>query len=156
MARICIKNSLFYGSDKFSSLIVPWCTFTEPEVAHVGLYPADLDAKGIAYDTLRKDFDDNDRNRTEGETTGFVKIHVQRGKDVILGATIVGEAAGDMISEITVAMSNGMGVSALVSGREGERENSIPDNFFFFIICVAPAAATCFIYDLNSLLFFLL
>ena len=114
MARICIKNSLFYGSDKFSSLIVPWCTFTEPEVAHVGLYPADLEEKGIAYETLRKDFDDNDRNRTEGETTGFVKIHVQRGKDVILGATIVGEAAGDMISEITVAMSNGMGVSALV------------------------------------------
>jgi pyruvate/2-oxoglutarate dehydrogenase complex dihydrolipoamide dehydrogenase (E3) component len=115
MARIAIKNSLFYGGDKFSSLIIPWCTFTEPEVAHVGLYPADMEEKGIAYDTLRKDFDDNDRNRTEGETVGFVKIHVQRGTDVILGATIVGEAAGDMISEITVAMSNGMGLSTLVS-----------------------------------------
>jgi len=115
MARIAIKNSLFYGGDKFSSLIIPWCTFTDPEVAHVGLYPADMEERGIAFQTLRKDFDDNDRNRTEGETIGFVKIHVQRGTDAILGATIVGEAAGDMISEITVAMSNGIGLSKLAS-----------------------------------------
>lgn len=80
----------------------------------MGLYPADMEAKNILYETWRKDFHDNDRNRTEGETTGFVKIHVERGTDRILGATIVGEAAGDMISEITVAMSCGMRLSALV------------------------------------------
>ena len=115
MARISIKNSLFYGGDKFSSLIIPWCTFTDPEVAHVGLYEADLDAKNFAYDTLRKDFSDNDRSRTEGEAVGFVKVHVERDSGVILGATIVGEAAGDMISEITLAMSKGLNIGALVS-----------------------------------------
>mgnify|MGYP003385668507 CR=1 FL=1 len=114
MARICIKNALFFGADKFSKLIVPWCTYTDPEIAHVGLYAADLDEKCVPFETFTRHFDDNDRAVCEGTTSGFVKIHVKKGTDHIVGATIVGEGAGDMISEITVAMHAGMGLSKLV------------------------------------------
>mmetsp|Transcript_21277 Transcript_21277/g.30773 ORF Transcript_21277/g.30773 Transcript_21277/m.30773 type:complete len:665 (-) Transcript_21277:99-2093(-) len=115
MARICIKNTLFFGSDRFSALIIPWCTYTEPEVAHVGLYSSDLEARKIPFDTFIKEFSDNDRAKCEGETAGFVKIHVKKGTDVIVGATIVGQGAGDMISEITTAMHAGMGLASLSS-----------------------------------------
>ena len=74
MARICIKNSLFFGSDKFSSLIIPWCTYTDPEIAHVGLYSHDMDARSIPYDTFMKEFSDNDRAKCEGNEIGFVKV----------------------------------------------------------------------------------
>lgn len=74
MARICIKNALFYGSSKMSSLILPWCTFTEPEVAHVGLYPHDMIEKNVKFETFRKDFKDMDRSICEGATQGFVKV----------------------------------------------------------------------------------
>ncbi|CAM9994676.1 unnamed protein product, partial [Hapterophycus canaliculatus] len=97
MARIVIRNALFFGKAKFSDLLIPWATFTEPEVAHVGLYPRDMEAKNIAYDTYTKQFEDNDRAILEGQTEGFVKIHVKRGTDRIIGATIVGDGAGDMI-----------------------------------------------------------
>ncbi|CAN0047251.1 unnamed protein product [Discosporangium mesarthrocarpum] len=113
MARIVIRNALFFGKAKFSSLLIPWATFTEPEVAHVGLYPRDLDGRKIAYDTFTKEFADNDRAILEGQTTGFVKIHVKAGTDQIIGATIVGEAAGDMISELSVAIQNNVGLGAL-------------------------------------------
>ena len=113
MARISVKNALFFGADKFSSLIIPWCTFTEPEIAHVGLYPQDMEARRIKYDTYTKHFSDNDRSVCEGTTAGFVKIHVKAGKDEILGATIVGNGAGDMISEVTTLMHGKMGLSKL-------------------------------------------
>ena len=93
MARICIKNSLFYGSDRFSKLIIPWCTFTSPEISHVGLYDADLVEKKIPYDTLIRHFSDNDRALCESDSVGFIKVHVKKGSDHILGATIVGVSA---------------------------------------------------------------
>jgi pyruvate/2-oxoglutarate dehydrogenase complex dihydrolipoamide dehydrogenase (E3) component len=74
MARICIKNSLFFGSDKFSSLIIPWCTFTDPEIAHVGLYAHDMEARSIPYDTYTKEFADIDRAKCESQERGFVKV----------------------------------------------------------------------------------
>jgi pyruvate/2-oxoglutarate dehydrogenase complex dihydrolipoamide dehydrogenase (E3) component len=112
-ARLVIRNALFFGRDKFSDLLIPWATYTEPEVAHVGLYEKDLAERGIEFTTISREFDDVDRAIVDGETEGFVKIHVKKGSDQILGATIVGSHAGDMISEITVAMRAGMGLGKL-------------------------------------------
>lgn len=113
MARICIQNALFFGSAKFSQIIMPWCTFTEPEIAHVGLYPRDLHQRKIKFDTFVKEFSENDRSVCEGNTIGFVKIHVKTGTDQIIGSTIVGENAGDMISEVTALMHGGVGLYKL-------------------------------------------
>jgi pyruvate/2-oxoglutarate dehydrogenase complex dihydrolipoamide dehydrogenase (E3) component len=114
-ARLVIRNALFFGRDKFSNLIVPWATYTEPEVAHVGLYEKDLKEQNIEFLTFTREFADVDRGIVDGETEGFVKIHVKKGTDQILGATIVGSHAGDMISEVTVAMHSGMGLGKLAN-----------------------------------------
>lgn len=112
-ARMVIRNALFFGKSKFSNLLIPWATFTSPEIAHVGLYAADIKGAGKEYVTYEKSFEHNDRAILEGETDGVVRILVEKGSDRILGATIVGPEAGDMISEITVAMQAGMGLGAL-------------------------------------------
>jgi len=114
-ARLVIRNALFFGRDKFSNLLIPWATYTDPEVAHVGLYEKDLVERNIAFATFTREFADVDRGIVDGETDGFVKIHVKKGTDQILGATIVGSHAGDMISEITVAMQGGMGLGKLAN-----------------------------------------
>ena len=115
MARMVIRNALFFGRDKFSNFLIPWATYTDPEIAHVGLYEKDLQARNIAYNTFTRAFADVDRAIVDGDAEGFVKIHVKKGSDEMLGATIVGSHAGDMISEITVAMQSGMGLSKLAS-----------------------------------------
>ena len=112
MARIVIQNALFYGRRKFSDVIVPWVTFTDPEVAHVGMYPADAEAAGIQIDTFTTQIAEIDRGRADGES-GFVKIHVKRGSDKIVGATIVAKHAGEIIGEIGVAMRAGAGMNVL-------------------------------------------
>ena len=113
MARLVLKNALFFGRDKVSELLIPWSTYTDPEVAHVGLYEKDLQERSIPYTTFTRDFAEVDRAIVDGRETGFVKIHVAKGKDEILGATIVGDHAGDMISEITVAMHGNVGLGRL-------------------------------------------
>lgn len=115
MARLVIKNALFFGRDKVSDLLIPWATYTEPEVAHVGLYEKDLVERDIPFATFKREFSHIDRAIVDGETEGYVKIHVAKGKDKILGATIVGSHAGDMISEISVAMQSGMGLGSMAS-----------------------------------------
>lgn len=115
MARKVIRNALFFGNEKVSSLLVPWATFTEPEVAHVGLYPRDMEADNIPFDTYTKHFKDNDRAICDGETVGFVKVHVKAGGDEIIGATIVNAHAGDMISELTLAMQMNIGLGKLAN-----------------------------------------
>lgn len=115
MARMVIRNALFLGKDKMSNLLIPYATFTSPEIAHVGLYEADMKEKGISYKTFEKHFDDNDRAICDGTTTGMVRIHVEERSDVILGASIVGAGAGNMISEITLAMQSRTGLGALAS-----------------------------------------
>ena len=115
MARLVVRNALFFGRDKFSGLLIPWATYTEPEVAHVGLYEHDLHERGIEFSTFRRDFSAVDRALLDGETQGFVKIHVKKGADEILGATIVGSHAGDQISEISVAMRAGLGLGQLAN-----------------------------------------
>lgn len=115
MARLVVRNALFFGRDKVSNLLIPWATYTEPEVAHVGLYEKDLEERKIEYVTYKRELAEVDRAILEGDTEGFVKIHVRKGSDEILGATIVGGHAGDMISEISVAMRAGMGLGTLAS-----------------------------------------
>lgn len=116
-ARIVIQNALFsilgLGRKKLSSLIMPWCTYTDPEVAHVGMYPQQAKEKGIEIDTFYIPLNEVDRARIDGEAEGFVKIHVKKGTDKILGATIVGRHAGEMINEITLAMTNKLGLGAI-------------------------------------------
>lgn len=118
-ARTVIQNALFsvgfLGRKKLSSLTMPWTTYTEPEVAHVGLYEKDAEAKGIEVETFVQPLAEVDRAILEGGDEGFVKVHVRKGTDKIVGATIVARNAGDMISEISVAMVNGLGLKAIAA-----------------------------------------
>ncbi len=110
MARTVIRNALFMGRAKVSALTVPWCTYTSPEVAHVGLYEHEAKEQGLELETFVQELKEVDRAILEGDDDGFVKVHVRKGTDQILGATIVARNAGDMISEITLAMTNGLGL----------------------------------------------
>jgi len=116
-ARIVIKNTLFapfgLGRSKLSSLVMPWVTYTDPEIAHVGLYEDDAQAQGLNTNTIKISFSDLDRALADGEPEGFLKILHPQGSDQILGATIVARHAGEMISEITTAMVTKQGLSAL-------------------------------------------
>ena len=115
-ARIVIKNTLFspfgLGKSKLSDLTMPWVTYTDPEIAHVGIYEEEAE-RGIDCHTIKIDFDDVDRALADGETEGFLKILHKRNSDEILGATIVARHAGEMISEITTAMIGKIGLSKL-------------------------------------------
>ena len=112
-ARIVIQNALFFGRTKSSALTVPWCTYTDPEVAHVGLYPREAEEKGIAVDTITVEMNTVDRAILEGDDEGFLDVYVKKGTDEILGATMVCRHAGDMISEVTVAMAAGAGLGTI-------------------------------------------
>ena len=113
--RIAIQNALFFGRKKLSALTMPWCTYTDPEIAHVGLYQKDAQEKGIKIETFTKPFREVDRAVTEGNEQGFVRIHVKKGTDKIVGATIVGKNAGDQISEITLAITQKIGLGKFAS-----------------------------------------
>ena len=95
------------------SLIIPWCTYTEPEIAHVGMYEPDATAKGIEVETFTQTFDEVDRAILDGDDEGFARVHVKKGTDQILGATIVGAGAGNLISEVTVAMKARAGLGVI-------------------------------------------
>jgi pyruvate/2-oxoglutarate dehydrogenase complex dihydrolipoamide dehydrogenase (E3) component len=112
-AKLAVQNALFYGRKRLSKLVVPWCTYTDPEVAHVGLTAQQAEQQGVALDTYTVPMSANDRARTEGETEGFARVHALRGKDRIAGATIVGPGAGDQIALVTAAMTAGLGLGAL-------------------------------------------
>jgi pyruvate/2-oxoglutarate dehydrogenase complex dihydrolipoamide dehydrogenase (E3) component len=115
MARAVIRNALFLGKEKMSSLLIPYATFTSPEIASVGLYESDLKEKGIEYRIIEKHFKNNDRAITDDATQGLVRFRVHAKSDKILGASIVGEGAGNMISEITLAMQSGTGLGSLAA-----------------------------------------
>ena len=115
MARTVIRNALFMGRAKASALTIPWATYTTPELAHVGLNERDAAERGIAIQTFRQDMEHVDRAILEGETEGFVKIHVADGTDKILGATIVAPNAGDMIGAVSIAMTNGVGLGKIAN-----------------------------------------
>lgn len=114
-ARIVIQNALFWGRRKLSALTIPWCTYTDPEVAHVGLSGKSAKKQGISVQTFRKPLSEVDRAILDGEEQGFVKIHIKAGTDTIVGATIVARHAGEMISEITAAMVGRNGLKTLAT-----------------------------------------
>jgi pyruvate/2-oxoglutarate dehydrogenase complex dihydrolipoamide dehydrogenase (E3) component len=112
-ADLVLHNALFWGREKLSALAIPWCTYTDPEIAHVGLYVKEARTKGIPIKTFTVMMSDVDRAVTDGEDEGFVKIHVREGTDEILGATVAASHAGEMISEISLAMNAKIGLGAL-------------------------------------------
>ncbi len=113
LARIVIANALFAGRRKSSALVVPWCTYTDPEVAHVGMYEKDARDAGLDVLTLTVPLSEVDRALLDGESEGFARIHLKRGTDRILGATIVARHAGEMVGELCLAMTAGIGLSAI-------------------------------------------
>jgi len=113
LARIVIANALFKARQKTSSLVVSWCTYTDPEIAHVGMYEKDARDKGIEVLTLTVLLGDIDRALLDGETEGFARVHLKKGSDTILGATVVARHAGEMINELSLAITAGLGLSAI-------------------------------------------
>jgi len=114
-ARIAVQNALFPGRRRLSTLTMPWCTYTDPEVAHVGLYEHQAAAQGVSVATYTHYWRDVDRAITDGNDDGFVRVHTRTGTDKILGATIVARHAGEMISEVTLAMVARLGLATLAN-----------------------------------------
>lgn len=112
-ARLAVHNALARGRKRLSKLIISWCTYTDPEIAHVGLYVRQARERNIPVKTFTILMHEVDRAVADSEEDGFVKIHVREGSDHILGATIVARHAGEMISEVTLAMSANIGLGAL-------------------------------------------
>ncbi len=115
MARIVLQNALFRGRARASRLVIPWCTYTSPEVAHVGLYEKEATERGIALDTLTVPLSSVDRSRLDGDDAGFLRLHLARGKDRVLGATLVAERAGDLLGELYLAVTHGIGLGQIAS-----------------------------------------
>jgi pyruvate/2-oxoglutarate dehydrogenase complex dihydrolipoamide dehydrogenase (E3) component len=113
MARIVIRNALFWGRAKASALTIPWCTYTEPEVARVGLSVAEAHQRNLSFRVFTQDLAEVDRAVLDGATAGFVQVLLPARGDRILGATVVAEHAGELIAEISLAMTNGLGLAAL-------------------------------------------
>ncbi|HEU5040491.1 MAG TPA: mercuric reductase [Gemmatimonadales bacterium] len=112
-ARMVIGNALFFGlgGGRVSRLVMPWVTYTTPEVAHVGMSEAEAVAAGHPVHTVTVPLTEVDRALLDGQEEGFLRVHLRRGSDRILGATLVADHAGEMIGELTVAMANGLGLS---------------------------------------------
>jgi pyruvate/2-oxoglutarate dehydrogenase complex dihydrolipoamide dehydrogenase (E3) component len=116
-ARIVVQNALFRpgGRRRLSRLVMPWCTYTDPQVAHVGWNAREAGERGLVVDTFVCRLKDVDRAHIDGETEGFVKVHVRKGTGRIVGATVVARRAGEMLGELTLAMVAGIGLGRLAS-----------------------------------------
>jgi pyruvate/2-oxoglutarate dehydrogenase complex dihydrolipoamide dehydrogenase (E3) component len=113
MARVVVQNALFLGRAKASALTIPWCTYTEPELAQVGLTERRAREQGVAVRALVQELRGVDRAVLDGEAEGFVKVLVGRGGDRLVGATAVAAHAGELVAEVTLAMTAGVGLSRL-------------------------------------------
>jgi len=109
-AKLVVQNALFFGRKKLSDLVMPWCTYTDPEIAHVGMYEHDAREAGIGIDTYQAPLTSANRAVTDGHEEGFVKIHCREGKDEIVGGTIVAPNAGDLVTQLTLAIRHGIGL----------------------------------------------
>ncbi len=114
-AKMVVQNALFFGRKKVSSLVMPWCTYTEPEIAHVGMYARDAEQAGIAIDTFKVPIARTNRAVTDGQEDGFIKVHVRKGSDRIVGGTIVAAHAGELITQLTLAITRKIGLGAFTS-----------------------------------------
>ena len=112
-SRIVIQNALFYGRRKASALVIPWVTYTDPEVAHVGVSEADVSKSGNRLQSITIQLSEVDRAVVDDETDGFVRVHHEKGR--LRGCTIVAPHAGEMIGEVTYAMTHGGSLPALSS-----------------------------------------
>ena len=113
-AKLVVRNAFFFGRRRAADLVIPWVTYTDPEVAHVGLYERDARARGIELDTFQAPLAGNDRAKADGDSAGFLKVHVRKGSDSILGATVVARNAGDLVAALATAMAGGVGLGKLV------------------------------------------
>jgi pyruvate/2-oxoglutarate dehydrogenase complex dihydrolipoamide dehydrogenase (E3) component len=128
MARAVVRNALFLGRARLSELVIPWCTYTDPEVAHVGLCEQQAVEAGIAVDVLVQPLAEVDRAILEAPPfaftgragsalsdgpAGFVKVLLRRGTDRIVGATLVAPHAGEMVGELTLAIRQRLGIGEL-------------------------------------------
>jgi pyruvate/2-oxoglutarate dehydrogenase complex dihydrolipoamide dehydrogenase (E3) component len=112
-ARLVVRNALFFGRGKVEDLVVPWCTYTSPELAHVGMPYSEIERLGSDLEQVTVSLADVDRARLDGTTGGFARIHLEAGSDRIVAATLVGPHAGDMIPLVTLAMRTKQGLSTL-------------------------------------------
>lgn len=112
-ARIAVENALMQAQARSSMSAIPWCTYCDPEIAHIGLHVREARQQSIPVKSFTVMMHDVDRAITDGQDTGFVKIHIAEGSDRILGATIVASRASELINEMAVIMSCGIGMKAL-------------------------------------------
>lgn len=117
MARLVLRNALFFdrvfvGRGRMSRLVIPWCTYTDPEIAHVGLTARQAAEQGLAIQTFRHNLAEVDRAVLDGETEGFALVHVCKGSDRIVGATFAAAHAGETIGAMVLAMTRKLGLSA--------------------------------------------
>jgi pyruvate/2-oxoglutarate dehydrogenase complex dihydrolipoamide dehydrogenase (E3) component/uncharacterized membrane protein YdjX (TVP38/TMEM64 family) len=115
MARLVIANALFFARRKVTDLVIPWCTYTDPEIAHVGYYEKDARAAGFDVGTLTQDFSAVDRAILDGEADGFARVHYDKKTAKLLGGTIVAPHAGEMIGELALAMTAKQSMAMLSS-----------------------------------------
>ena len=113
MARACVQNALFFGRKRLSRMVMPWCTYTDPEVAHVGLTAEAAEKRGIAIDSYREELRRVDRAVLDGEEDGFAVAHCRRGTGRVIGGTIVARHAGEMIGEVSLLMTAGLKLGTL-------------------------------------------
>jgi pyruvate/2-oxoglutarate dehydrogenase complex dihydrolipoamide dehydrogenase (E3) component len=136
-ARCVVRNALMpwpLNRARADGLVIPWCTYTSPEVAGVGLTEAEAASRGVAIDVYSVELADVDRAILEGATEGFVKAICARGTDRLVGATIVAPNAGDMIGEVSLAMTHGLGLGKIASAIHpyptvGEAVRKLGDQF---------------------------
>jgi pyruvate/2-oxoglutarate dehydrogenase complex dihydrolipoamide dehydrogenase (E3) component len=115
MARIVIANALFLARRKVTDLVIPWCTYTDPEIAHVGYYERDAKTAGYDVATITQPLSEVDRAILDGESEGFARVHYDLKTAKILGGTIVARHAGEMLGELTLAMVAKQSVGVLSS-----------------------------------------
>ncbi len=115
MARLVIANSLFLARRKVTDLVMPWCTYTDPEIAHAGYYEKDARAAGFDVATITQSLSDVDRAILDGETDGFARVHYDKKTGRVLGGTIVARHAGEMLGELTLAITAKQSVGVLSS-----------------------------------------
>jgi pyruvate/2-oxoglutarate dehydrogenase complex dihydrolipoamide dehydrogenase (E3) component len=113
MARIAVQNALFFGRARVSRLVIPWCTYTDPEVAHVGGHAPAARQQGRAVETITIPLADLDRAVVDEEREGFVRVHHQRGR--LVGCTVVSSRAGEMIAVPTAALRRGASLDDLAA-----------------------------------------
>ncbi|HVK81800.1 MAG TPA: FAD-dependent oxidoreductase, partial [Verrucomicrobiae bacterium] len=113
MARICIQNAFFFGRKRHKQLVIPRTTYTDPEIASIGLTAAECAQQKIPIDSYREELSRVDRAVLDGETAGFAVVHCRRGTGKVVGATIVARHAGEMIGELSLLMTSGLTLSML-------------------------------------------